>query len=245
MLATISKAFGLSSPPEQYQLMPRQINLSGNVVHFSMPENFSKDMPAEDMIESVDLTDKAIYQDHQKFTLIRRWWDFKDSGFFGKKFGTLMMSIYLKEASESLNINTLKPLDFIEILIDDIEKGKPEIKEGLMVYSDYFTAYDEKWNNNQRWLKYAQGPLDGTQYSFLYAIPITDKQYIVAEFTTAPNEGIGIRGFIENFTSPFMDKIMESFLVDYVDHNPAKQAVLKADEPSLQQLIGDKIKQSD
>ncbi len=243
MLAAISKAFGFSSPPEQNPLMPRQINLSGNILHFSMPENFSQDMPAEDMIESVDLTDKSTYQDDQKFTLIRRWWDFKEKGIFGKEYGSLMMSIYLKEASDSLSVDTLKPLDFIEILMDDVEKGKPDIDEGLMVYSDYFPAYDEQWNSNQRWLKYAQGPLDGTQYTFLYAIPITDKQYIIAEFTSAPNDGIGIRGFIENYTLPFIDKIMETFMVDYVDNNPAKQAVIKAEGPSLQQLIDDKIKQ--
>ncbi len=59
MLATITKAFGLSSPPEQYPLQPRQINLSGNIVHFSMPENFSRDMPAEDMKETINLDDRS------------------------------------------------------------------------------------------------------------------------------------------------------------------------------------------
>ncbi len=157
MLATITKAFGLSSPPEQYPLQPRQINLSGNIVLFSMPENFSRDMPAEDMKETINLDDQSVYQDHEKFTLIRRWWDFKDKGFFGKEYGTLMMSIYLKQASETVGVNTLKPLDFIDIIIDGIEKTKPDEVDPLMVYSDYFTAYKERWFNNQRWVNYIQG----------------------------------------------------------------------------------------
>ncbi len=224
--------------------MPRHINLSGNIIHFSMPENFSRDMPADDMIESVDLSDKNVYQDYQKFTLIRRWWDFKDSGFFGKEYGTLMMSLYIKEVSESLSITTLKPLDFIDIIIDDINKSKPESGEldPLMEYSDHFTAYKESWRNDYRWLKYIQGHVNGDKFTILFAIPLTAKQYIVAEFISAPKNDIGIRSFVNDFTLPFMNKIMDSFQIDYEKDNPAKQAVLKSDTLSLQQLIDGKVK---
>jgi hypothetical protein len=243
MLAAISKVFGFSSPPENHPLLPRQIDLSRNIVHFSMPENFSRDMPAEDMIESVDLNDKSVYQDHQKFTLIRRWWDFKDSGFFGKEYGTLMMSIYLKEAPETLTVSTLKPLDFIDIIVDDIKKHKPENADPLSVYSDYFAAYNEDWFNNQRWMKYVQGHTDVAQLSMLYAIPITEKQYIVVEFTSAPNNDIGIRGFVDNFTEPFINNIMDSFNINYIPDSPVRSAVMKTDGPTLRQLIDDKREQ--
>lgn len=243
MLATISKALGLSTAPDQHQLMPRQINLSGNIVHFAMPENFSKDMPAENMIESVDLSDKSVYGDYQKFTLIRRWWDFKDSGWFGKEYGTLMMSLYIKEAAETVSVDTLKPLNFIDIIIDDIERSKPENPDPLRVYSDYFAAYREQYFNQQRWIEYAQDKTDPPQILFLYAIPVTEKQYLVAEFTTAPDDSVGIRNFLENHTLPFTNKIMNTFQIDYLPDNPAKQAVLKTDGPTLQQLIDKKIKQ--
>ena len=243
MLSVITKVFGLSTTPEHHPLMPREINLSGNIIHFAMPENFSRDMPAGDMIESVNLSDKSIYQDYQKFTLIRRWWDFKDGGFFGKEYGTLMMSLYIKEASDSLAIDTLKPLDFIDIIIDDIERNKPENHDPLRVYSDYFAAYREKFFNNQRWVEYAQDKANPPTISFLYAIPITDKQYIVAEFTSAPNDDIGIRGFVDNYTMPFAEKILDSFQVDYTNGNPTKQAILKSNGPTLQQLIDEKVRQ--
>lgn len=241
MFAVISKAFGLGKTPEDSPLMPRQINLSGNVVHFSIPENFSQDMPAEDMIESIDLADQSVYHDDQRFTLIRRWWDFKESGFFGKDYGTLMMSLYLKQASDSLSVNTLKPLDFIDIIIDDIEKNKSGDDDSLMVYSDYFTAYKEEWFSEQRWLMYIQGHANVAQHTMLYAIPVTENQYIVAEFTSAPSSGIGARGFIENYSGPFIENIMTSFHVEYTSDNPVKQAVLKTNT-TLQQLIDEKVK---
>ncbi len=243
MLSVITKVFGLSTTPEHHPLMPREINLSGNIIHFAMPENFSRDMPAEDMIETVNLSDKSIYQDYQKFTLIRRWWDFKDGGFFGKEYGTLMMSLYIKEASDSLAIDTLKPLDFIDIIIDDIERNKPENPDSLRVYSDYFAAYKEKYFNHQRWMEYAQDKADPPQILFLYAIPITEKHYVVAEFTSAPNDNIGIRSFLESITEPFIQKIMQTFHITYQYDNPVREAVLKSDGPTLQQLIDEKVKQ--
>ncbi len=244
MLASISKVLGLGTAPDQQTLMPREINLSGNIIHFSMPENFSRDMPAEDMIESIDLNDKSVYRDYQKFTLIRRWWDFKDSGFFAKEYGTLMMSLYLKEVSDKLTVNTLKPLDFIDIIIEDINRNKPNSGtiDPLMEFSDHFTAYRESWRNNYRWLEYIQGHVNGDKFSLFYALPVSDRQYIVAEFISAPNAGIGIRGFLDNFTLPFTTKIMETFQIEYSPDNPAKQAVLKTDGPTLQQLIDEKVK---
>jgi hypothetical protein len=243
MFAIISKAFGLSRPPQEQPLMPRQIDLSGNLVHFAIPENFSQDMPAEDMIESVDLDDAEIYKDYSKFTLIRRWWDFKDSGFFGKGYGTLMMSLYIKKVSETLGLTTLKPMDFIDIIVDDIKKNKPKDADPLSMYAEYFPAYREKWNNNQRWMNYIQDHGEPPQLSMLYAIPLTKKHYLVAEFISAPNDDIGVREFVDNYTEPFIQRIMHSFQVEYTASNPVKQAVMKKDELTLEQMIDARVKQ--
>ncbi len=240
MLSIISKAFGLSPSAEDAPLMPRQIDLSGNIVHFAMPENFSRDMPAEDMIERVDLSDDAVYEDYQNFTLIRRWWDFKDRGFFGKDYGTLMMSLYIKKAPDSLGLTTLEPLDFIDIIVDDIQKNMPENPDPSDYYPDYFAGYREIWRNDQRWVKYIQDVGEPHQLVILNAIPVTRGHYIVAEFISAPNDGINTRGFVEQFTKPFIEKIMQSFEVEYLPENPVKQAVMSRDGPPLLQLIEDK-----
>ena len=241
MLSIIYKVLGVTKPLETAPLMPRQINLTGNIVHFAMPENFSRDMPAADMIETVNLADKAVYQDAAKFTLIRRWWDFKEGGWFGKEYGTLMMSLYVKEVPDSLTLDITDPMNFIEIIIDQINKHKTN--DPMMVNSDYFGAYKERWFNNQRWLNYVQGHLNGNTMTILYAVPVSQRTYIVAEFTSAPANNIGMRYFIDTFTEPFMQQIMASFKIDYVAGNPVKDAVMKANSKiPLQQLIDEKIR---
>lgn len=242
MLAVISKAFGFSKSPEQDTLLPRQINLSGNLISFAMPENFSQDMPAEDMIETANLSDTSLFQDPQRFTLIRRWWDFKNSSFFARDQGTLMMSIYIKAVDDSSPATTLKPMDFIDIIINDIEKNKPAESDSLAVYADYFPAYKENWINGQRWLAYLQGHTDHPQLTMLYAIPVTDKRYIVVEFVSAASSNTSIRAFVDHYTEPFIENIMNTFHLEYTAENPASQAMLKADSTPLQQLIDEKLK---
>src|SRR5690625_6563839 len=38
-------------------------------------------------------SDLSIFSEPDKGTLVRRWWDIKEPGFFGKKLGTVMMNI--------------------------------------------------------------------------------------------------------------------------------------------------------
>ena len=243
MFSIITKALGMARPAEDSPLMPRQIDLSGNTVHFSMPENFSRDMPAEDMIESVNLSDDEVYKDYTQFTLIRRWWDFRESGFFGKEYGTLMMSLYIKKASESLNLTTVQPLDFVDIIVDDIKKNMPENPDPLSVYSDYFAAHDEMFINGQRWTWYVQDQGDPPSFTFSFAIPVSEQHYLEAQFISAPNDDIGLRGFIDQITKPFIDRIMNSFEIEYLPGNPVQQAVTNQEGLPLRQLIEKKVEQ--
>lgn len=213
MLAAISKAFGFSSPPEQHPLMPRQINLSGNIFHFSIPENFSQDMPAENMIETVDLNDKAIYQDYQKFTLIRRWWDFKEKGYFGKSYGSIMMSMYIREVPEDLSKNILNPLDFIQVIMKKFEVSAKKNRES--VYPDFYEAYSLKTANNQQWLNYSVEKPQENIHDINYAIQITDEKYLEVEFSFAPVAGVSVREFIDVVGRNHMRSIINSFEIDY------------------------------
>ena len=213
-------------------------------MHFSIPENFSRDMPAESMIESVNLNDERIYQDYQKFTLIRRWWDFREGGLLGKDLGSLMMSVYIKKTPDSLEINTTNPLDFINIIINGIERDRIDNPNPLLAFTSYnfLPMYGENWFNQQRWITYNEEQSEGGLYSFLFTIPVSTRNYVVAEFNSAPNNGIDIGDFVDNITGPFINKIMQSFQIEYQPDNPVKQAVLKSNGPTLQQLIDEKMK---
>src|SRR5690606_36028018 len=76
MLSVLTQLF--SSPAQangENKLHPRQINLSGNIFHFSMPEDFSRDMPAANMVEVLEITDLKKFDNPEYGNLIRRWWD--------------------------------------------------------------------------------------------------------------------------------------------------------------------------
>ena len=55
-MLSITQLFGSSKENNNFPYMPRQINLSGNIVNFSIPENFSTDFPADDLKDVEDNT---------------------------------------------------------------------------------------------------------------------------------------------------------------------------------------------
>ena len=90
-MLSITQLFGSSKESKAPPYMPRQIDLSGNIVNFSMPENFSPDFPADDLVENFNLNDSSVFKKNNSVALLRRWWDFKDNSFFSKEMGTMMI----------------------------------------------------------------------------------------------------------------------------------------------------------
>jgi len=238
MIGVISKALGFSQPQEEVSSLPRQINLSGNILYFSIPENFSKDMPADDMIESVNLEDKSIFQDHKKFTLIRRWWDIKGSSFFAKDIGTIMMSIYIKHTPDNSDKNILEPLGFVGAVIDSFNKLNNE-KSSVVNYPDFYEAYSIVKINKQNWISYPVENIANNQHDINYAIPVTKNNYIEVSFSFAPNNNVSIREFIEIYGKKHIKNIVQSLSVQYLQNSNVPAVV--SQPVNLQKLIEDKF----
>lgn len=92
-----NKKGSIDAPPCE----TRRVNLSGNYFSFAMPEDFSKEMPAENLVESLDITDLTKFGNPEYGNLIRRWWDIKEPGFFGKNLGSVMMDISVQRVPEN------------------------------------------------------------------------------------------------------------------------------------------------
>ena len=88
MFSTIRKLFTRSIAIDEPLGAKRTANLSGNYFSFAMPEDFSKDMPAEDLVENLDITDLKKFDKPEYGNLIKRWWDIREPGFFGKNLGS-------------------------------------------------------------------------------------------------------------------------------------------------------------
>jgi len=245
MLSVITNALGMSKPQEVAPLMPREIQLSDNILHFSVPENFSSDMPAADMIESVNLADKSIYTDDEKFTLIRRWWDIKTDGFLGKQYGSIMMSVYIREAAENTDKDLLTPLGFIGTLIDDFNAqystGEEKDSNGnvIAVYPNFYEAYSVVTFNQQNWISYSVEHPAQQLHDIYYAIPVTGRQYIVVSFSFAAENSMPLRQFIEEHGRKYMDAIMQSFHLEYA--NSSQLPDLVKQPVNLQKLIDEKF----
>ena len=106
-----------------------------------MPENFSRDFPAKDMIEFVDLDHAAGISDYHGVPLLRRFWDFKTDGFFRKDTGMLIMMLSVKKIPDGCQKNLAHPLEFVEVLQEALrgyyeEHNKTVAEEFRFFYSN-------------------------------------------------------------------------------------------------------------
>ena len=241
MLTTFLKSLGLSQARVDTSFHQRQINLSDNCIRFAMPENFSRDFPAEDMVESVDLDHAAGISDYHGVTLMRRFWDFKTDGFFKKNTGTLVLVLSVKKVPDGCQKNLAHPLEFVEVLQQALrehyeEFNKTVAEEFRFSYSDSYYTFLELIINQHRWIRYGAGSDDAKELSTHYAAPITQSHYFVAKFISLPADTIHIRSFTDNYTDSFTDRIMDTFEISYAVGNSIVNGIQQNKDLSLEQI---------
>ena len=243
MILSLMKAFGMSGAPDELRLYTRQIDLSGNVFRFEIPEDFSQDMPAEDLIEQLDIQNSANLQRNGYVTLMRRWWDIKKPGFRGKQMGTIMMSITVRARPENrAGILRAKPYDFhimlhfVVALYDSLDQryrdhnnevtlsGNPELsvyvpelvtKIGETVYPNF---KDLSLNKKNKWVSTGIGVSETGQINKLYAIPLDQDNFLEIEFSLMPNDDVVAREFVD-LAMVRVNKIVETFDLKYAKSN--------------------------
>lgn len=240
-MLSILKAFGLSQDKQNHPYMPRQMNLSGNIVNFAIPENFSLDFPADDLIEVLNLNDEKLFQDEKPITLLRRWWDFKGDSFFAKDFGSMMMTIHVYEIADKQK-NISHPIGFIQSIQSDLEKRDKEENSGAseefkVIFPSSYDGYVQKKFNRLTWLRNATGTFDEKQITYHYWIQLTNQNYITVEFHFAPNNSISMRSFIDTYCRDMLEKIMSSFDIIYANENTIKLKLEKNSQLDLKKLI--------
>jgi len=241
IMLSISQLFSTAKADENVPYMPRQINLSNNVVNFSMPENFSKDFPADDLVEKVNLDNSDLFKDGKPLELLRRWWDFKDDSFFAKEMGTMMMTIHAyKIRDDAIDIG--QPLEFIKNILLEMKKretaeNKGRAKNELIYYPSFYKSFVERVYSNQKWLRSGTANEDESQMMFHYWIPIMQNYYLTVEFNFAPGNKVGMREFIDGYARDMLEKIMETFNIVYSENNPIKTKLEKNSQLKLDDLV--------
>lgn len=247
MFSILTSIFsGSANAGKKDQIYPRQINLSGNIFHFSMPEDFSKDMPATDMVERLDINDLNKFNDPQYGNLIRRWWDIKEPGWFGKKLGSVMMDISVQRVAENREkIFHANPYDikdrmnFILMLndvyhqrYDELNKTmQPDEGNGAAYNSGFavvsgrkiFSLYHDHISNNEKWIRHYISAPEGATIVVL-AIPVSEHTYLYVNFTYSPNSNVAPREFNRLADAKF-DTVYNSLNIEYSSSNEIKKIV--------------------
>ena len=228
----------------------RTVNLSGNYFSFAMPEDFSKDMPAEDLIENLDITDLKKFDKPEYGNLIRRWWDIREPGFFGKNLGTVMMEMSIQPVSSNQqkrihdrSYDISDRLDFLLMINDSLHQRYDELIEQTKNLDDKMrysipgvaflmgekieTEYRDYINNKQKWIGYsATAPVN--QLIAGLVTPLTQQLYIEVVFSYAPNQGVLPMKFLD-FALEKSRAISKTFTLKYDSKNLLKFLTEKKD----------------
>ncbi len=243
MITGLTQLLGLNANAEP-KIYPRQVNLSGNIFQFSMPENFSKDMPAENMVENLNIEDLQKFENPEYGNIIRRWWDIKKPGLFGKELGTVMMDISVQKVPEN-NAKLIHPrayditnrLDFLLAIDNSLRQRYKNINQEKTdnTYSVTFCSlygnklesfYRDKIYNQQKWTGYTVvAPLD--QLIVGLVLPLTKNTFLEVAFTYSPNQNIAPREFL-NIAYQTTHPIENSLKVAYLPVNEIQQLVEQA-----------------
>ena len=263
MLSLLTGMFSKSAQAEKNKLYPYQIDISGNVFHFAMPEDFSKDMPAGDMVEVLGISDLSRFDDPQYGNLIRRWWDIKEPGWFGKALGTVMFDLSVqRNFSNTQHLVHQRPydtsdrLDFMMMLHDSYMQRYEPLNEALeedagldisyyssfavMIGDEVAALQRDAIFNQQKWTAYSIAAPRG-ELIVIYAIPLTINVYLEASLTYSHNDNVSPLEFRRGQAFRKFEPMVESFKLDYVSKNSLKEVVGKG---WLEQSTTDTIQQN-
>ncbi|MBU3070908.1 hypothetical protein KOI40_13870 [Aestuariicella sp. G3-2] len=257
MLSILSSLLPFSaSAKDTYPVISqRQVNIGGHVFSFDLPEGFSKDLPADDMVKDLEISSLDQFNDLIAGNILRRWWDIKEPGWFGSDLGTLMLEMSVQRihpnTRKRLNSEPYDVTDRLGIMlaVDELvyrrysehneEVRHPDgswnhelayFNSGIasMLGPTLYAAQRDHIVNGQSWLRYSiSAPHDAIVTS--YALPINQSFMIELTFTYAVNHGIALQGGKRDFLRTAEDRItnpiINSLYFEYPKDSPVKAVV--------------------
>ncbi|GAB3099580.1 hypothetical protein G8770_03420 [Aestuariicella hydrocarbonica] len=255
MLSILSSLLPFSASAKESVVSQRRVNIGGYPFSFDLPEGFSKDLPAENLVEQLEINQVDLFDDLTAGHLLRRWWDIKEPGWFGAELGTVMLEMSVQR----IHPNSLKRihsqpydvtdrLDFMfaieELLLRRYKAHNEEVRHRDGSWN-FELAYNvagiatmlggrvdaRYWNHiseSQNWLRYSiSAPFDAIVTS--YALPVNRNFMIELAFTYSVNHDIALKGgkrdFLRVSEEQITDPIINSLYLQYPGDSPIKSAV--------------------
>jgi hypothetical protein len=216
---------------EPEPLMPRTVNITGVNFHFAMPENFSLDMPGDDLVEQVDLKNYSNLPENGCIELVKRWWDF----YYGppsvkNTIGTLMLSLDLIPRKKGISGSLFTYEAMVNTVYNDIlsdfsdPSTEGEIIEGAML-PESAESLSEFSITGRNWVIAGAGYSDRRSDTLnMYSTPISDGWYLRARFEHSTGGGKNSGPFHRRSIGEQM-RILESCELEFLTKVPDRPPV--------------------
>jgi hypothetical protein len=216
---------------EPEPLMPRTVNITGVNFHFAMPENFSLDMPGDDLVEKVELKEYSHLPDTRYIGLIKRWWDFYYGPPHAKNvIGTLMLSLDLIPRKKDISGSLFNYETMVNTVYRDISSdfSDPLAVDGIIegtILPESATSLHEFKVNGRNWVTAGVG-LSGRSSTTLnfYSTPISDDWYLRARFLHSKGRGKN-NGPLHRRSIGEQMRILESCELEFLTEVPDRRPV--------------------
>lgn len=231
MLGIIGSLFGMSvDSGSNTDLKYREILFTGSKLRIGMPENFSKDFPADDVLTNVVLTEGSGFinpdsENPTQLVVLRRWWDFNKKAFFGStEIGTIMLDISVVQSPDVYSDR----FSLIETIHTSLTDQYEDFNEGadagfVIAFPQTFESFFEEEFSDQRWLAYAMASMNSMQATKTYVTPLSNLHYLKLSFTMMPSFKVDIRQFEDEYVRGFVEKVMNTIELRYEDNSLLKQ----------------------
>jgi len=217
ILNFISKQDTKIEPFSPAVLMQRELHISNLTFCFSMPENFSMDMPADDMTENVNLHDNEKLNTIGVSNILDRWWDYSVAVNntiikASTRFSIDIIKDLKSDSENTLNIEKLIKLEheelekfYLPINEKHITQGEPESTIFLPLYPEHYRTV---LLNGTNWLNYT---LSGSKAADFYLYPLAKNYYIKIGFHFSPHTHFLNCNELRNIMGSEVERVSNTF----------------------------------
>lgn len=223
MFSVISNLFAMSDKNNASdELMFREVLFTGSKLRFGLSENFSKDFPADALIETLSLDqlkndDNSGVSETGSVLLLRRWWDFNQQRLFSQTTeGTIMLSLRVQALKEPVTDR----LSLIKVIGEQLEQqyaefNKTATPDFVVAFPQTYESFSEKTLNDQRWISYSTAAMGSSEATLYFVTPLSASVYLEFAFTLMPSSKISIRNFEDQYGRDFIQRIMNTVALKY------------------------------
>ena len=202
-----------SIKPDWSNTKNQQLNLSGNIVRFTLPSGLSSDTPAT-LNNNANLYDEKNYGNWKLFPIGKFWWDYKKKSFFllSELYGTLELKISVLNTGSDEDI--ANPDVFQKQIISIMNEISLDSFAKPLDLSEFNIALENRSTAN--FMKYYYMSENPAEIRTWYALRLTDQHYLELSFRIIKSKPFEEDSWKEHAEKD-INKILDSFPINVIN----------------------------